>query len=74
MAIEIREVAVLCPECRIPLVFIPKPIADDLVVCPRCASGGSYEEVVEKRGNLLAGRLPIGHLKELLRKAGFPSE
>jgi hypothetical protein len=71
MAIEIREVPIRCPIHRIPLVRIPKPIADDVVVCPDCGAGGPYEQVVEKRAGLITDYLPLGKLQELLREAGY---
>ena len=69
MTIEVREVAVRCPIHKIPLVRIPKPIADDFVVCPECGTGGTYEEVVEKGGNLIREFLPRGQVQELVEKA-----
>jgi hypothetical protein len=49
MTIKIRETGILCPECEIPLVHIPKGLAEqDLAACPSCGTGGDYTEVVEK--------------------------
>jgi hypothetical protein len=74
MTIEIRQVAIRCPTHKIMLVHIPKPIADDIVVCPDCGAGGSYQQVVEKRGNLTGSFVPLAKLQELLRKAGYSSK
>jgi hypothetical protein len=74
MTIEICEVAVHCPTCKIPLIRIPKPTADDIVVCPDCGAGGTFKQVVEEGGNLIGGFLPFGTLQELLRKSGYPGK
>src|SRR5215208_7738566 len=71
MTVEIRDVAVRCPIHKASLVHIPKPIADNIVVCPYCGAGGTYEEVVEKRTDLIGGFVPLGTLRELLRQAGY---
>ena len=68
--IDICEVPIRCPIHKIPLVRIPKPIADDVVVCPDCGAGGPYEQVVEKGAGLISPYLPLGTLQELLREAG----
>jgi hypothetical protein len=65
----IREVNILCPKHLVPLVHIPKPIADDAVVCPECGTGGTYKQVVEDGGNLVGGFLPAGQVQELVRQA-----
>ena len=74
MTIEIREVAVRCPMHGANLVHIPKPIADDIVVCPDCGSGGTYEQVVEKGMGLIIRFVPPAKLKELLKQAGYPGK
>jgi|RhiMethySRZTD1v2_1073278.scaffolds.fasta_scaffold308061_4 hypothetical protein len=33
--IAIREVAIRCPTNKVYLVWLPKPIADDVVACPQ---------------------------------------
>ena len=69
--ITLREVNVFCPIHKIPLVWIPKPIADDIVACPDCGAGGSYKNVVEKRTGLTSGFVELGTLQETLREAGY---
>jgi hypothetical protein len=66
----IREVSVRCPKCKIPLVHIPKPIAEDIVVCPDCGASGDFKYVIEKGGNLSRGIVPLATLQELLSEAG----
>lgn len=72
--VKIREVIAKCSLHKIPLVHIPKPIADDIVVCPDCGAGGTFKQVVEEGGNLLGSYVPLGTLNELLRKAGYPGK
>jgi hypothetical protein len=71
VSVKIKETGILCPECEIPLVHIPRPIADDLVVCPSCGTGGDYDEVVEKGGELTERVMPRDELQELLRRYGY---
>lgn len=71
MAIEIKDVPVLCPVHGVPLIHIPEPVAEDVVVCPFCGTGGPYKQVVEQGGNLMTEFVTPSQLPELLRKAGF---
>ena len=71
MSIKIRETGILCPECEIPLVHIPKGAAEtDLAVCPDCGTGGDYTDVVEKGGNPTKFKFPVEHIRELLKQYG----
>jgi hypothetical protein len=70
VSIKIRETGILCPECEIPLVHIPRP-DDDIAVCPACAAGGDYTDVVENGGQLVKPRIALDRLRELLAKYGF---
>jgi len=74
VTIEIREILLRCPTHKIPLIRIPKPIADDVVVCPECGMGGSYEEVIEKGMGLIKPFIEPGRLQELLKQAGYPGK
>jgi|HubBroStandDraft_2_1064218.scaffolds.fasta_scaffold2898223_1 hypothetical protein len=74
MTVEIREVSVQCPMHRANLVHISKPIAEDIVVCPDCGTGGTYEQVVEKGMRLIIRFVPARKLHELLKKAGYPGK
>lgn len=74
METEIRDTAIMCPDHGIHLVHIPKPIADDIVVCPRCGMGGTYKYVVEEGGNLVRAYVPLYQVEELLRQCGYPRE
>jgi Zn-finger nucleic acid-binding protein len=72
MSIKIRETGILCPECEIPLVHIPKGVVEtDLAVCPDCGLGGDYTEVVEKGGNLSKSSLSLDRIRELVKQYGF---
>jgi uncharacterized Zn finger protein (UPF0148 family) len=68
---KIRETGILCPECEVPLIHIPRPIADDVVVCPDCGAAGDYVEVAEKGGNLARPKMPLDQLRALLVQYGF---
>jgi hypothetical protein len=48
-----------CPIHGAKLVRIPKPIAEDIVVCPNCGAGGSYEQVIEKKRSLITRFIPL---------------
>jgi hypothetical protein len=61
----------LYPECEIPLIHIPKPASEEVVVCPQCGTGGDYTEVVENGGELVKFKFPHDRLRELLRQVGF---
>jgi uncharacterized Zn finger protein (UPF0148 family) len=72
MSNKIRETGILCPECEIPLVHIPKGVAaEDLAVCPACGTGGDYTEVVEKGGSPARFKFPVEQIRELLKQYGF---
>ena len=71
MTAEISESSVCCPIHGAKLIYIPKPIAEDIVVCPECGAGGSYEEVVENGKGLIIRFIPQRTLKELLKEAGY---
>jgi uncharacterized Zn finger protein (UPF0148 family) len=68
---KLAATGILCPECEIPLVHIPQPASDDLVVCPECGTGGSYEAVVEKGEKPIKNKVPLEQLRELLKRHGF---
>jgi nitrogen fixation protein len=70
MTAEISESSVRCPIHGVELIYIPKPIAEDIVVCPECGAGGSYEEVVENGRGLIIRFIPQRALKELLKQVG----
>jgi hypothetical protein len=72
MTAEISESSVCCPIHGAKLIYIPKPIAEDIVVCPECGAGGSYEQVVQNRMGLIIRFIPQRTLKELLKEAGYP--
>jgi hypothetical protein len=72
MPTKIRETGILCPECEIPLIHIPKGVAvEELAVCPACGAGGDYTEVVEKGGKLTKSRFPLDRIRELLKQYGL---
>ena len=72
MASRITETGILCPECEIPLIHIPKgPSTEDLAVCPACGTGGDYAEVVEKGGNPTKFKFPVDQIREWLKQYGF---
>jgi hypothetical protein len=71
MIAEPREVSIRCPAHGEKLVYIPKPIAEDIVVCPNCGTGGTYEQVVEKGKGLIVRFIPIRKLQQLFREAGY---
>lgn len=72
MSFKIMETGILCPECEVPLVHIPKGVAEtDLAVCPDCGLGGDYSEVVEKGGNLSKSKFSVAQIRELLKQYGF---
>jgi hypothetical protein len=72
MTAEISESLVRCPIDGAKLIYIPKPIAEDIVVCPECGAGGSYEQVVQNGRGLIIRFIPRRTLKELLKEAGYP--
>jgi len=74
MTTKFERVAVSCPIHKVQLVRIPKPIADDIVACPYCGTGGTYEQVIKKRMQPAAGYVPPGLLNELLRAIRHPSK
>jgi hypothetical protein len=65
---EISESLVRCPIDGAKLIYIQKPIAEDIVVCPECGAGGSYEQVVENGMGLIIRFIPKRTLKELLKQ------
>ena len=69
--VEIRDVSVLCPFHGVKLVHIPKPIAEDIVVCPDCGTGGAFEQVVEKGQEPIVRFIPRRKLQDLLKEAGY---
>ena len=72
--IAIREVAIRCPTHHVSLVWLPKPIADDVVACPICGAGGPYKQVVERGAGLITDYLPPSKLSELLKQAMLLNE
>ena len=71
MTSKIRETGILCPECEVPLVHIPRPIGDNLVVCPDCGAAGDHDDVVEKGADLVKAKFPLDRLRELFKQHGF---
>ena len=72
MTAEISEGLVRCPVDGANLIYIPKPIAEDIVVCPECGAGGSYEQVVQNGMGVIARFIPQRMLKRLLKAADNP--
>jgi hypothetical protein len=68
---EIREIGICCPQCRVGLVHIPRPIANDLVACPNCAAGGPRELVLENGADLLPHFMRLNYLQKLLQRTGY---
>jgi hypothetical protein len=68
---KLAETGILCPECEIPLIYLPKPIGDDIVVCPECGAGGDHDEVVGKGASLTKSKMPLDQLRDLLKRHGF---
>jgi hypothetical protein len=64
-------IPVLCPFHGVKLIYIPKPIAEDVVVCPDCGTGGTFEQVVEKGQELIVRFIPRRKLQDLLKEAGY---
>jgi hypothetical protein len=71
MTAEISESLICCPIHGTKLIYIRKPIAEDIVVCPECGAGGSYEEVVQNGRGLIIRFIPRRTLKELLKQVGL---
>ena len=71
MAARVRETAIFCPECEIPLVHLPEPLGPDLAVCPSCGLGGDYNEVVEQGGKVSKVKMSLETIRSLLQQAGF---
>ena len=71
-SVKLCEVPIRCPTHKARLVRIPEPIAEDIVVCPDCGAGGTFEQVVEQGSGLIGGYVPIGNLQLLLKRAGYP--
>jgi hypothetical protein len=71
MTAEILDNWVRCPIHGAKLVHIQEPIAEDIVVCPDCGMGGTYDQVVEKGMGPIVRFIPLRKLKELLKEAGY---
>jgi hypothetical protein len=71
MCVEISDASVRCPFHGVTLIHIPKPIAEDIVVCPDCGTGGTFEQVVEKGQEPIVRFIPRRKLQDLLKEAGF---
>lgn len=71
MSVEIRDASVLCPFHGVKLIHIPKPIAEDIVVCPDCGTGGTFEQIVENGRELIVRFIPRRKLQDLLKEAGY---
>jgi len=74
MTTKFERVAVRCPIHKVQLVRIPEAIANDIVACPYCGIGGTYEQIIKKRMKLTASYVPRGLLNELLRTVRHPSK
>jgi Zn-finger nucleic acid-binding protein len=71
MTSRFSETGILCPECEIPLIHIPKGVVEqELAVCPVCGTGGDYTDVVEKGGSPAKFKY-ADRIRTLLKQQGF---
>lgn len=57
-----------CPNCKVYLFRAKDAVSGEIVFCSECLAGGSYKEVVEKRGGLASGYVTRQRVDDFLRE------